>query len=513
MKFTKLLFASVFASCVAQPGVAQSENTNAPNIQISQQVLHQIRTDPNGFTENAIRRLLSLAPNGELTTEALNIRAETITAQRRAARLTGYLAFDLDGDLEITASEIERQLPYLNTNHSTVLRTIIATADRDRDGNLTLQELWQTSMEASVPGQSHRNNGEELMQFDANRDGTVTPEEIATTVEQIASARISPDVVRPKPTRLDRFNPESLCEFPKPSASAKVILLSGYEGYAISNVAVSGQDRETSAAVIDIEKGEQPLYIVATNFDSLVWQLTGETDRVERFVAPAMSRGVGVVGLDKSKIHFQPGRECLPKYFTDIDSGEALIAKGLVASRLKRNVDKVVGTYKLGEIQLPSGRHLTDVNGSKKAGGLTIVRGNKRYLVTDDGVKLLDAPVTEQTGGLERRLENLLLRYHKGGVMEFSLADVVASNEAVLYDVLPQQAGLLQLAREGAISQTPDGYFRINKPIPRFPAGLNGGHSVKFIISAGVPIPDGSAGHSTVILEETGACISGGMCR
>jgi hypothetical protein len=45
--------------------------------------------------------------------------------------------------------------------------------------------------------------------------------------------------------------------------------------------------------------------------------------------------------------------------------------------------------------------------------------------------------------------------------------------------------------------------FRIVRKM-RFPAGLSGAHSVRFILARGVPMPDGSPGHSTVISEETG---------
>lgn len=46
----------------------------------------------------------------------------------------------------------------------------------------------------------------------------------------------------------------------------------------------------------------------------------------------------------------------------------------------------------------------------------------------------------------------------------------------------------------------------INKKI-RFPAGLAGAHSVKFLLLRGVPKPDGNPGHSTVISEETGEAL------
>jgi hypothetical protein len=48
-----------------------------------------------------------------------------------------------------------------------------------------------------------------------------------------------------------------------------------------------------------------------------------------------------------------------------------------------------------------------------------------------------------------------------------------------------------------------NGEFLIQEKI-RYPAGLYGGYSVKFLLPRGVPNPDGDAGHSHVISEETG---------
>ncbi len=81
------------------------------------------------------------------------------------------------------------------------------------------------------------------------------------------------------------------------------------------------------------------------------------------------------------------------------------------------------------------------------------------------------------------------------------------------YDVLPQRLGLIQLIKTGAITTANDGFYRIVKPIARFPAGLNGGYRVNFLLAKGVPMPAGSAGHSDVWSEETGECLSGVLCR
>jgi len=71
------------------------------------------------------------------------------------------------------------------------------------------------------------------------------------------------------------------------------------------------------------------------------------------------------------------------------------------------------------------------------------------------------------------------------------------------YEVLPQEAGLIQLVRSGALKQNIGREFLITKKI-RMPAGLSGGHLAKFVLLRGVPEPDGDFGHSTVISEETG---------
>lgn len=493
----------------AQTAAAQSGKAPETGPNLTQQTMDRIAQNPDAFTEEAIRRLFQYVSNGELTREAISVHDAMQAARQRANALGRILAFDLDGDMEISAAEVERQIPYLNPGQSLALQTVLATADRDRDGTLSLTELWQNAMSREARMRPDRKRMEELLQFDTNHDGKVTPDEIALTVDKIAANELSPDVIPPKSLRRV---PGRLCEFPEPSAEAQILLVGGYEGYAVSNMAMSGLDTETSAAVIHIETGDAPLYILATAFDPIVWKVTGDTDRVERFVAPGTARGVGVAGLGREVVHFEPGRGCLPKYFKDSDSGDAIAAKGLVSSKLKRNVDHVFGAYKLGEIHLPSGKHLGITRGNAKANGLTIIKNNRRYLVTDDGVQVLDSPETRQVGSLEKKLQNLLLRHYRGGILEFAEGEVLASHQAEPYDVLPQQAGLLQLARQGALSQTPDGYFKIDKPIPRFPAGLNGGHSVRFILSTGVPMPGGSPGHSTVVREEDGTCVTGHRC-
>ena len=94
-------------------------------------------------------------------------------------------------------------------------------------------------------------------------------------------------------------------------------------------------------------------------------------------------------------------------------------------------------------------------------------------------------------------------QYHPGGVVAIDAKTVVASVPAEAYEVLPQEAGLSQLLKSGALSRNGNKEFLINKEM-RFPGGLSGAHSVRFLLRRGVPKPSGHPGHSIVMSEETG---------
>ena len=125
-----------------------------------------------------------------------------------------------------------------------------------------------------------------------------------------------------------------------------------------------------------------------------------------------------------------------------------------------------------------------------------------------------------------------MLRYAPGGLAHIDPRSVASRSGAKRYTTLPQEAGLAQLLDEGGLQiigftmavmlgrtqvivssgadkiVAPEGVspeviakpskFLITKKI-RFPAGLNGAHSVEFVLGVGVPEPDGSPGHSKIL--------------
>jgi hypothetical protein len=105
-----------------------------------------------------------------------------------------------------------------------------------------------------------------------------------------------------------------------------------------------------------------------------------------------------------------------------------------------------------------------------------------------------------------------MARFSPGGVVEIDVKSVVASGKVQPYEVLPKQAGLIQLVKSGALERTKDGFYLIKKTFSNFPAGLTSAHGVKFILATGVEMPGSDPRHSTIILQETGECVAGSQC-
>ena len=95
--------------------------------------------------------------------------------------------------------------------------------------------------------------------------------------------------------------------------------------------------------------------------------------------------------------------------------------------------------------------------------------------------------------------------------MEIDPRTVVASQPVERYDVMPEEAGLIRLEQDGAITRNSLDEFFVHKKI-RFPAGLYG--MLRFRIQKGTPMPEGDPGRSCVIVEETGMTLyNGATCH
>lgn len=468
---------------------------------------------------------------GGVTAESARIRSERLRAQRRAAMIQQRLVLDLDNDGVVTRDEMiasfnTRTGDALQSNgimfeptpeqRKALLDRMVADALKDdTDGN---GQLDFAEMRAAAQQQLARQMREPMqdptlvpMSLDADGNGTVTRAEFAAALrsvfEEIDTSRddridaaelqaVSARMMEAERARsqaaqarhqaAEQAKKLEACNIPPLTAGAKLVVFGAYEGRALSTVSLGGDDVEVTVGDIVIEEGEETLDLVLLSYDAQIWRLRGAVGRIGRVVASAVRPAgpndptprVGVVGIPRDKLAVPRRSDCLP-YFYRTDGPERTRAIAAVAALAKRAPDTVLGSYGVSTVALPSG----------KLDEKTAMPGS------------VQLPVSGPATAIWREM----LRFNPSGLVKIDPADVVSAVPARSYAVLPQQAGLAQLVEEGAL--TVDGRsFTIRRKI-LFPAGLNGAHSVTFVLGRDVPAPDGSPGHSCVLSEATGTNI------
>lgn len=484
---------------------AQEAPADAP-VPVPDTYLNLIRKDPDKFLTDRVNELYEFSPTGIVSREDVERSRLAERARDRAGKLSTYLTFDLNADGIITREEFLRMPVSVNARSKARIDLAFTQSDTNGNGQLDFAELaLMADADLDVARRRRPAFDTSPMMFDLNADGMVDVSELAEAVNALAKAPEGGAEGQVPPPPLDPQG-QPVCSLPKASGAAEMIILSGYEGSAISTVAVSGLDEATSVATLTIEAGETPLYIFATSYDPLIWKLSGATDRVERFVVqPRRSEigpGAGVVGLPASKVAFTGAGVC-GRYLSEPDDREAARLKARISAQTGRTIDRLIVQYELRDVSIPSGTK-PEV---RKSRGPAVNVGTGRYYLQPDG-----APDFVPNAA-DDKTERELMRFYPDGVIDLKPEDVVASAPVQAYDVLPQQAGLLQLLQSGALEMGPEGEYIMTRTFPRFPAGLAGAHSVKFVLKKDVAMPGGSPGHSSVIDEATGQCLSGPMCR
>jgi len=449
------------------------------NTELDSQTISRIKSSPESAVAYLLHAFEKVANDGIVTISELQIIANQNAAIARANTVQSLLVFDENGDGQITKAEFQVVQPNNRTHIRFPGEYVFIRADKDENDVLTMTEILLYGRE--FPSKASRSRSDWIGGFDKNSDGRITKKEFLASVDNLMQEFGEPVTEAQDNSKLG-------CNASSPSAEDMVVFVSGYEGSGLSNVAVLSLDEVTEVSRLVIEEGDQPLYIMASTYESMIWSITGDVDRVRKFVTSKNRRtergqykdkaGVGVVGLAKEKIEFlEPN--CLDYYYKPSDSLEGIRAKGRWSRIAGRKPDKMIGHYAIFSTRIPSGNNVP--------------------------------PNSQQR--FRRNTVSNLYRYAAEGVIEIDPEKVIAPAKVNLYDVLPQQGGLEQLVKSGHMKYLNDGTFHIVKPIARFPAGLAGGHSVKFILGEGVPMPSGSPGHSTVYDEESGECLRGHRCN
>jgi Ca2+-binding EF-hand superfamily protein len=472
--------------------------------------------------------------NGVLDQTDLDFHTKMAEANMRLVYVMQIMAADLDGDGFVTEQELRQKLQYDQRRNS--MRPVdtaqqdrivdqnirrLMEADADKDGRISMKEAMDFPKSQAGYAQQMESSRAMMRQMlalasDGKTSLVLTDVETTATayfrsVDKDGNGTISLDEHDAERQAVNRERAEAPrpvvsetlpagCELPKASDAAKVVLLSGYETQSLSTAALGSQDDVTGVGNVVVESGTEPLYIVISSYRPTIWRFYGSLERIERVVVMGnqpMRRGggrqrnaSGVTGLSSDRVTFPEYAGCV-RYFSSAPSVDASQMGGLVKATVGKSPDTIAAKYAMIAFNVPSGK--VDTIGGDRAPGLTIVQNGLSYTLKDGTVTVVKP---------DQSLSSELDRFSPGGVVAIDAKSVVASVPVTPYEVLPQQAGLIQLVDSGALTRN-GGDFMINRKI-RMPAGLNGAHAVRFLLRRGVPEPDGDYGHSPVISEETG---------
>lgn len=472
---------------------------------------------------------------GGVTVQSARIRRDRRLAQIRAAQIHQKLAFDLDNDGTVSREELisaftARAAGPLQSNgmlieptpeqRQTLLQHLIADAlkdDSDGNGILDFAEIRAAAdrLATRQAEQSLQDPTLVPMTLDADRDGVVTRAEYVTALKavfdeidtnrdgtvdaaerQAVTAKLMEiESARAMALRAQRIAAEQErtlqgCRLPQLAEGSKLVVFSAYEGRGLSTVSLGDDDVEVSVADVVIEDGEGALDLVLLSYEAQIWRLRGAVGRIGRVIASSYHRAgpndatprVGVTGVSADKVVVPARSDCLQYFSSEAHAGRPRTLAAL-ATLTKRTPDAVFATYGVSTLSLPSGQL--------------------------DEKATLPAMIALPASGPATPIWRQMLRFNPSGLIRINPSDVVSPLAARAYAVLPQQAGLAQLVEDGTLTVAANGRdFTIHRKM-RFPAGLNGAHSVRFILGRDVPLPEGSPGHSCVMSEATGLSVTG----
>lgn len=492
--------------------------------------------------------------DGKLTQRDVDLHALMEGIQMRTAAWTAVMRYDLDGDGFVTEDEVRRVMRYETRSGRAqaavgkarlgdaeewtqkVVRSIMEL-DTDKDGKVGLAEATKFAQPTQqrnmdITGFAMRTRqvltldaagelslanyqaaGEMLFRkIDTDNDGKVSQQEHTAYWRGPAPPKPDPDDAQKRQreqAEIARKRQEAIdaqkagCAMPAPSPNARVVLFSSYKTESLSSVTIGSQDVVVFAGRIVIERGTEPLYIVVPTFSPVIWQFSGAVDRVERLVLssveslPGKTRSdanrpvlAGATGLPQDKVSFPAKAGCL-NYFSEAPSSQSISTVAALREAIGQEPFKIATAYSMRGVSLPSGAiESLDTQRNK----LIIEKGSGTLRIEGDASNII-----VRAGPSRARDE--LYRFNPGGLAEIDPKSVVSSLPAEAYEVFPEEAGLVQLLESGALTQNRAGEYIVQKKT-RFPAGLAGAHSVKFLVLRGTPVPDGDPGHSCVAVED-----------
>lgn len=434
-----------------------------------------------------------------LTIEDVKQKEDENVQQERIRQLTSLIRYDLNFDTKVTREEIEQALnsqnggrTSINTQYISEQSERLMSHDTDGDGVLSYAEM--STLRSEGPRRNHRSSQQigQYMSMDTNKDGIVTVDELQKSLRDsfaivdldgnsVISSEEYKAFIRVAQNLASRAQESRECTVKPVPENVRFVALGNYEGASVPTVTTVGQDKEMSSAEISIKAEGKPLYILLASYDPMLFKFSGRLDKVAHVYVSSDIGGSGVAKIPKEKVTFID-KGCVRSFHGDNN-------RQTLPDFFGRTPDVVVGQYKIDVVN-----------------------------VYDDRIEY---PVTHRDlanvapEGFDPEAWKFAARFHPAGVMDFDPKDVVSLKPAEKYEVLPSQAGIAKLVHDGVLRSVGGASYEIVKPLVRYPSGLTGAHSVRFILPADMPKPQGSPGHSCVsIRDKSGSEVdaNGPMC-
>ena len=528
----RLLTALAFALCnLPGPSQALAQGPLAPSPQAPGQQPKQVlfdfeaflaKTLAPGLRSYAFQQQMKLPfdmhdtdRDGAITDADRQRNRQRYEAMQRAQQVSLMFQADLNSDGVITAGELavfaryqshflRGEGPESDARRAEQARRMMEgymRADTNGDGNIDWEETFAYARKFPTPSQIDFDAPyRDLLGFDADGDGKTTFKEYTDAMERrfagidsdgdgvISRAEFdaywqrsglqAPKVAEIQPSFEEKVAIE--CAVPKPAKDVKFVLFNGYRPVALSTAAIGSQDKETGTTKVIIEPGPEPLYLVMIAWDRVIWQFEGAVERVKRVILAEAGVNeregppVGATGLAKEVVTVSGSGRC-GIFWVNMNKKNLKEAQERTKLLFGREADVMVASENMWNLRLPSGTVSVPSQADQ----------SKTFPDLDPNW---------------RSVRGDLLTFYPGGLMRVDAAAVIGGQAATNYDVLPEQAGLLQLLIDGALVRGERGDFVVTRQT-RFPAGLAGSHAVRFIVPKGVPRPAGDPGHSKVTME------------
>ena len=485
----------------------------------------------------------------KLTIDDLEVKQRQALLSVKKKQISEVLNYDDNLDGKVTFDEIDsffaNNKSNINVRNSVYAKrkaNDLKKLDISGDSIISHEEMQQLSDERKEQAfKPIVKNYKQYLALDPNKDGILTGNELEMIAiktfalfDKNGDGIISVEEKKPyldmKQTYGRVIMSKEQCPLPKVDDNLKLLVVSAYEGAAISTVTAAGQDKETRAVKVKIGKDQPPAYLVLVSFRPTMWKLEGDIDAIKKvvvaggFIFRNTKSGSGVIGLDKDKVVFAK-QDCIP-FFSDKTSRKIYMAKGAIRALTGKIPYEMNGAYSVREVNISDSKitfpiRRNNIPASPKAivinpGDKPVISGrlestSERLQRLRNRYKIYIPPAPE---GYDKMLWERFIKRHSGGIVKIDPAKVVSDAKVENYELLPGLAGIMELIRDGYMEKVDYDNFRIIKDITKFPIGLASGGFITFTVAKGVKIPQISVGRFCVIMEETGEIIGNKIvCR